>query len=254
MVHIKSKKEIELISKASWIVAKVLEEIETYLVAGISTYELDQIAEKLIRSYDATPSFLGYGGFSGSICTSVNDVLVHGIPNKQTILKDGDIISIDVGANVEGYHGDGAKTYGVGKISQKAQKLMSITQEALHNGIQMVKPGARVGDISHAIGQTIKAHGYGIPLEYTGHGIGKQLHEDPAIFNDGEPNKGIRLQENMTICIEPMVHEGRPFTKVHSDNWTVSSKDGSLTAHYEHTVLVTKDGSQILTTTKQQGG
>lgn len=252
MVKIKSEREIELIKKASWIVARVLKDIEPFIQPGVSTFDLDQRCEAMIRSYGATPSFKGYNGFSGSICASVNDVLVHGIPSKKTILTEGDIITIDVGANYEGYHGDGAWTFGVGESSPEAKHLMEVTEKALYSGISMVKPGARIGDISHAIGQTIKPFGYGIPLDYTGHGIGQSLHEDPPIFNDGKPDRGAILKEGMTFCIEPMVQRGKPFTKVQSDNWTVVSKDGSLCAHFEHTVLVTKDGCSILTTTEKK--
>ncbi|NLC05510.1 MAG: type I methionyl aminopeptidase [Erysipelothrix sp.] len=248
--EIKSISEIKLISYASLIVAQVLEEIEPFIQPGVSTLELDSLCEKMIIEKGATPSFKGYGGFSGSICTSINEVVVHGIPNAHSILKEGDIITIDVGANYKGYHGDGAKTYGVGQISDEAQRLLDVTLEALHQGIAQVKAGAFVGDISHAIGTTLKKAGYGIPLEYTGHGIGESLHEEPAIPNDGFPGSGPRLQEGMTLCIEPIVHIGKPFTKVLRDNWTVITKDGSLSAHFEHTVLVTKSGCSILTTTQ----
>lgn len=252
MITNKSQREISLMKQAGWIVAKTLEVIEPYIKPGISTYELDQICEKTIRSYGATPSFKGYQGFSGSICSSVNEVLVHGIPSKSVILKEGDIITIDVGAQYKGYHGDGAWTFAVGEVSEQAKQLMQVTHDALYKGLEVVRDGVHLGDVSHAIGSYIKQFGYGIPMEYTGHGIGRNLHEDPAIFNDGQPNKGVLLKEGMTICIEPMVQLGKPFTKVLSDNWTVVSKDKSLTAHYEHTVAVTKDGCEILTTTKTQ--
>lgn len=252
MITNKSQREISLMKQAGWIVAKTLEVIEPYIKPGISTYELDQICEKTIRSYGATPSFKGYQGFSGSICSSVNEVLVHGIPSKSVILKEGDIITIDVGAQYKGYHGDGAWTFAVGEVSEQAKQLMQVTHDALYKGLEVVRDGVHLGDVSHAIGSYIKQFGFGIPMEYTGHGIGRNLHEDPAIFNDGQPNKGVLLKEGMTICIEPMVQLGKPFTKVLSDNWTVVSKDKSLTAHYEHTVAVTKDGCEILTTTKTQ--
>lgn len=252
MITNKSQREISLMKQAGWIVAKTLEIIEPYIKPGISTYELDQICEKTIRSYGATPSFKGYQGFSGSTCSSVNEVLVHGIPSKSVILKEGDIITIDVGAQYKGYHGDGAWTFAVGEVSEQAKQLMQVTHDALYKGLEVVRDGVHLGDVSHAIGSYIKQFGYGIPMEYTGHGIGRNLHEDPAIFNDGQPNKGVLLKEGMTICIEPMVQLGKPFTKVLSDNWTVVSKDKSLTAHYEHTVAVTKDGCEILTTTKTQ--
>ena len=243
------KSEILHITQASWIVARVLEDIEPYIQPGISTYELDALCEQMILSHGATPSFKGYGGFKDSICASINEVVVHGIPSKLAILKEGDIITIDVGAKYKGYHGDGAVTYAVGEIAQEARDLLNVTQFALKQGIAQVKPGATVGDISSAIGTTIKAHGYGIPLEYTGHGIGRSLHEDPTIPNDGKAGSGPRLKEGMTFCIEPIVHQGKPFTKVLSDHWTVITKDKSLSAHFEHTVLVTNEGCSILTTT-----
>lgn len=252
MITTKSAREIELMRKAGWIVAKTLEQVEQYIKPGVSTLELDKICEDIIRSYDATPSFKGYGGFSGSICASVNEELVHGIPNKNKILKDGDIISIDVGACYKGYHGDSAWTFGVGTISEEAKQLMQVTKDSLYEGLKVAKAGIHIGDVSYAIGQYIKQFGYGIPMEYTGHGIGRNLHEDPAVFNDGKQGKGLILKEGMTICIEPMVQMGTPLTKVLKDDWTVVSKDGSLTAHYEHTVVITKDGCEILTTLNQK--
>lgn len=252
MITNKSEREIGLMRQAGFIVAKTLEVIEPYIKPGVSTWELDRICEETIRSYGATPSFKGYQGFPGSICASVNEVLVHGIPSKKVILKEGDIISIDVGANYKGYHGDGAWTFGVGTISDEAKQLMQVTHDALYKGLEVAKADVYLGDVSHAIGSYIKQFGYGIPMEYTGHGIGRNLHEDPPVFNDGTPNKGVPLKEGMTLCIEPMVHLGKPFTKTLRDNWTVVSKDRSLTAHYEHTIVIRKDGCEILTTTKQE--
>lgn len=245
---VKSSNALSKISRASWIVASVLKRIEPHIQPGISTYELDKLCEEMIVSYGAVPSFKGYNGFSGSICASVNEVVVHGIPNKDTILKKGDIITVDVGANVDGYHGDGAWTFGVGEISHEAQRLMDVTKSALEVGLTHVKAGARIGDISSAIGAHIKAHGYSVPLEFGGHGIGKDLHEDPMIFNDGKAGRGMILKENMTLCIEPIVHAGRPLSKVLQDQWTTTTVDGSWSAHFEHTVLVTKGGCSILTT------
>lgn len=254
MVNTKSDREINLMRQAGWIVAKTLEVVGPHIKPGVSTFELDRICEETIRSHGATPSFLNYQGFPGSVCASVNEVLVHGIPNKKTILKEGDIITIDVGANYKGYHGDGAWTFAVGNISDEAKNLMQVTKDSLYEGLKHVKAGTYLGNVSYAIGSYIKQFGYSIPMDYTGHGIGKNLHEDPAVFNDGQPNKGILLKEGMTICIEPMVHLGKPFTKVLSDDWTVISKDKSLTAHYEHTIVVTKDGCEILTTLTPQEG
>ena len=247
MITNKSKREIDLMRKAGWIVAKTLEIVEPHIKPGVSTYELDKICEEAILSYDATPSFKGYQGFSGSICTSVNEVLVHGIPSKEKILQEGDIITIDVGANYKGYHGDGAWTFAVGEVSDDAKKLMQVTHDALYKGLEVAKAEVYIGDVSHAIGSYIKQFGYGIPMEYTGHGIGRNLHEDPAIFNDGQPNKGVLLKEGMTICIEPMLNLGTANIGILDDDWTIVTEDNKPAAHYEHTILVTKDGYEILT-------
>ena len=200
----------------------------------------------MIRQQGASPSFKGYGGFPASICTSINSVLVHGIPD-QTVLKDGDLISIDIGACYKGYHGDAAWTFAVGRVSEEAVRLMEVTRQSLFIGLEQAKPGNRLSDISHAIGEFVEAHGYSVPIDYTGHGIGTHLHEEPAIPNFGSPGKGILLKEGMTFAIEPMVHAGKPHTRVLADDWTVVTKDGSLAAHYEHTIVITKDGYEILT-------
>ena len=200
----------------------------------------------MIRQQGASPSFKGYGGFPASICTSINSVLVHGIPD-QTVLKDGDLISIDIGACYKGYHGDAAWTFAVGRVSEEAVRLMEVTRQSLFIGLEQAKPGNRLSDISHAIGEFVEAHGYSVPIDYTGHGIGTHLHEEPAIPNFGSPGKGILLREGMTFAIEPMVHAGKPHTRVLADDWTVVTKDGSLAAHYEHTIVITKDGYEILT-------
>lgn len=200
----------------------------------------------MIRQQGASPSFKGYGGFPASICTSINSVLVHGIPD-QTALKDGDLISIDIGACYKGYHGDAAWTFAVGRVSEEAVRLMEVTRQSLFIGLEQAKPGNRLSDISHAIGDFVEAHGYSVPIDYTGHGIGTHLHEEPAIPNFGSPGKGILLKEGMTFAIEPMVHAGKPHTRVLADDWTVVTKDGSLAAHYEHTIVITHDGYEILT-------
>ena len=216
------------------------------IAPGVTTKQLDRIAEKVIREQGASPSFKGYGGFPASICTSVNSVLVHGIPD-QTVLKDGDLISIDIGACYKGYHGDAAWTFSVGRVSEDAVRLMEVTRQSLFIGLKQAKPGNRLSDISHAIGSFVEAHGYSVPIDYTGHGIGTHLHEEPAIPNFGSPGKGILLKEGMTFAIEPMVHAGKPHTRVLADDWTVVTKDGSLAAHYEHTIVITHDGYEILT-------
>lgn len=247
MITSKSPREIETMKHAGKITSMAIAAVAAAIRPGVSTKQLDAIAERVIRSQGATPSFKGYGGFPASICTSVNDQLVHGIPSAATILKEGDIISIDCGACYKGYHGDSAWTFAVGEVSEEARNLMRITKESLFAGLKQVKAGNRLGDVSHAIGEYVESHGCSVPVDYTGHGIGTELHEEPAIPNFGQAGRGILLKEGMTIAIEPMVHAGKPQTRVLQDDWTVVTKDGSLAAHYEHTVLVTKDGYEILT-------
>ena len=247
MITRRNEKEIELLRQAGKIVAMTHEYLKPYVKAGISTKELDEMAEKFIRSQGAIPSFKGYGGFPGSICASINDVLVHGIPNAAHILKDGDIISIDIGANYKGYHGDSAWTYAVGEVSEEAKELMRVTEESLYRGLDQVKPGNRISDISNAIQTFVEAHGYGVPRDYTGHGIGTNLHEDPIVPNYGKNNSGVVLQEGMTLAIEPMSTLGKRDVYLEDNDWTVTTQDGLASAHYENTVLITKDGVEILT-------
>lgn len=247
MITTKSAREIKLMKEAGRIVALAHQRIKPMIVPGITTKELDAVIEKVILEHDATPSFKGYGGFPAAACTSINHVLVHGIPD-DTPLKEGDIISIDIGANYKGYHGDSAWTYAVGIISDAAKQLLEVTESSLFEGLKYAKPNNRLFDISHAIGSYVMERGFSLPIEYTGHGIGSSLHEDPAIPNVGMPHTGVLLKPGMTLAIEPMVHIGKPFTKVLSDNWTVVTKDGSLSAHFEHTVVITEEGYEILTT------
>ena len=246
MIIIKSKREIELMREAGRIVAHTHKVLAKLIKPGITTLELDKVAYDTITSMGATPSFKGYGGFPGSICASINEVLVHGIPSN-TKLKDGDIISIDIGAYYKGYHGDSAWTYACGNVNPETLKLMEVTKESLFKGLELVKPNNRIGDIAHAIQTYVESHGYSLPSDYTGHGVGTSLHEDPMIPNLGKPNTLERIKEGMVFAVEPMVHMGKPFTRVLGDDWTVISKDKSLTAHYEHTVVVTNDGYEILT-------
>ena len=253
MISIKSNFEIEVMREAGLIVGKAHRAVADAIKVGVTTNELNAVAEKVIRDSGAVPSFLGYGGFPASICASINEVLVHGIPDN-TKLKDGDIISIDIGACYKGYHGDAAWTHSVGEISENAKKLMQVTRESLFIGLQQAKPGNRLGDICHAIGSYVESHGYGVPVDYTGHGIGTSMHEDPAIPNYGVAGRGVVLKQGMTLAIEPMVHIGKPHTKVLKDNWTVVSKDKSLTAHYEHTIVITSTGYEILTINDFEGG
>ena len=247
MITRRNEREIELLRQAGKIVAMTHEHLKPFIKAGISTKELDEMAEKFIRSQGAIPSFKGYGGFPGSICASVNDVLVHGIPNAAHILKNGDIISVDIGANYKGYHGDSAWTYSVGEVSEEAKELMRVTEESLFKGLEQVKPGNRISDISNAIQTFVEAHGYGVPRDYTGHGVGTNLHEDPIVPNFGIAGRGPKIVKGMVIAVEPMVTMGDYHTKTLLDDWTVKTIDGKITAHYEHTIVVTDEGYEILT-------
>lgn len=247
MITRRNEKEIELLRQAGKIVAMTHNYLKSFIKVGISTKELDELAENFIRSQGAIPSFKGYGGFPGSICTSINDVLVHGIPNEKHILKEGDIISIDIGANYSGYHGDSAWTYAVGEVSEEAKELMKVTEESLYKGLAQIKPGNRISDISNAIQTFVEAHGYGVPRDYTGHGIGNNLHEDPIVPNYGIAGRGPKIVSGMVIAVEPMVTLGDYHTRTLLDDWTVKTLDGKITAHYEHTIVVTEDGYEILT-------
>ncbi len=247
MITIKSKREIDIMREAGRIVAIAHDTIKSHIKPGISTYEIDQIIEQVIRNHDATPSFKGYGGFPGSACTSINEEVVHGIPSKKRILKNGDIIKVDIGAYYKGYHGDSAWTYAVGTISPEAEKLLEVTEQSLYEGLKFARKGARLSDISHAVQQHAESHGYSVVREFVGHGIGKNLHEDPQIPNYGLPNKGTLLKPGMTFAIEPMVNLGKKEVKVLEDQWTAVTRDGSLSAHFEHTVLITEDECILLT-------
>lgn len=246
MIICKTERELEIMRQAGRIVALTHEELKKHIKPGISTKELDSIAEKFIRSHDAIPSFKGYNGFTGSICASVNEELVHGIPGKR-VLKEGDIISIDIGAEYNGYHGDSAWTYAVGKISEEDQKLLDVTEASLYKGIEEAKTGERLSNISHAIQTYVEANGFSIVREYVGHGVGKSLHEDPQVPNYGPPGKGPRLKPGMVLAIEPMVNAGKRYVRTLSDNWTVVTTDGKNCAHFEHTVAITETGYEILT-------
>ncbi len=247
MIIKKTAREIELMRTAGRIVALAHQEVAKHIVPGVSTLELDQIVERVIRENGAKPSFKGYGGFPGSICASINDVVVHGIPKASIILKAGDIISIDIGACYKGYHGDSAWTYPVGEISEADQNLMDVTLNALYKGLEKAKPNNRLSDISAAIGEYAKSFGYGVVEDFTGHGVGKSLHEDPAIPNYGIPNMGPVLQPGMTLAIEPMINAGTKNVKVCSDGWTTITRDGKKSAHFEHSILITDEGYEILT-------
>lgn len=246
MISIKSQREIELMAEAGRIVALVHKKMKEIVKPGISTLEINKIAEKVIRDAGATPSFKNYQGFPCAVCTSVNDMLVHGIPD-HTILKEGDIISIDVGACYKGYHGDSAWTYIVGQTSKEVEDLCRVTEESLYIGLKEVKPGNYVGDIANAIQTYVEAHGYSLPKEYTGHGIGRSVHEDPYVPNVGKPHTMTKLRKGMCIAVEPMVFMGKADCYTLKDGWGVKSVDHSWAAHYEHTVAITDDGYRILT-------
>jgi len=246
MIVIKSAKELSLMREAGRIVAETHRLMKQAVQPGVTTEELDRIAETFIQSQGATPSFKGYNGFPASICASVNEVLVHGFPGPRKLVE-GDIISIDIGAQYQGYHGDSAWTYGVGTISEEAQRLLDVTEASLYAGLELVRPDERLFTVSHGIQKVIEDAGYSVVREYVGHGVGAELHEEPQIPNYGIPNRGPRLKPGMTLAIEPMVIVGERYTRTLSDNWTVVSVDGSLCAHFEHTVAVTEDGYEILT-------
>lgn len=248
MVTIKSKREIQLMREAGRIVALAHQAAKEAIKPGITTMEIDQLVEKVIRAHGATPSFKGYGGFPGSACTSVNEQVVHGIPSKKVVLKDGDIISVDIGAYFKGYHGDSAWTYAVGTIDPEAQRLMDVTKASLFKGLEQAVAGNRLSDISHAIQMHAENEGFSVVREFVGHGVGKDLHEDPQIPNYGLPGRGIRLKPGMTFAVEPMINLGRKEVRVLDDNWTTITVDGSLSAHYEHSIVITEDKPILLTT------
>ena len=246
MISIKSKHEIELMKEAGMMVSKTHKYLQKYIKPGITTKDLDELAEEYIRSMGGIPTCKGYEGFPTALCTSINDEVVHGIPSNRQ-LKNGDIITIDMVIGYKGYQGDAAWTYAVGSISDEKKYLMEHTEKALYEGIKQVKPGAHIGDISNAIEKYATKHKLGVVKELVGHGIGTEMHEDPDVPNYGRPGHGPRLKEGMVICIEPMLNLGTADIEILEDNWTIVTRDEKPSAHYEHTVLVTKDGYEILT-------
>ena len=247
MVILKSLQEIEKIRKAGLVVADVLRELRQLIKPGVSTVELDTFAEKIIYAAGAKPAFKGYRGYPRTLCTSVNEQVIHGIPSKDVILKAGDLLSIDVGAVVDGFYGDAAVTVPVGTIRPEAERLMRVTEEALTLGIAEAKPGNRLYDISSAIQHHVETNGFSVVREFVGHGIGRSLHEDPQVPNFGERGRGPRLQSGMVLAIEPMVNAGKSKTVVLEDQWTAVTADGSLSAHFEHTIAILDDGPKVLT-------
>lgn len=246
-VSIKSAREIALMRESGRILAEVHKRLEEVIKPGISTYDIDRVGEEMIRSYGCIPSFLNYNGYPASICVSVNDEVVHGIPNKKHILKEGDIVSLDAGVIYKGYHSDAARTHGVGKISKEAQDLIDATKQSFFEGIRMARAGNRLNDISKAIDYYISGFGYGIVRDLVGHGVGSKLHEDPQIPNFAQRRRGVKLRPGMTLAIEPMINIGSWEVEWLEDNWTVVTADGSLSAHYENTVLITDGEPEILT-------
>ena len=247
MISLKSPREIEAMRKAGRITAQARALAGSMVKPGVTTKEIDKAVRDFIKSCGAKPSFLGYGGFPGSACISVNDEVIHGIPSKKRILQEGDIVKVDVGAFYHGFHGDSARTIPVGNVSKEALDLIEVTRQSFFEGIAAVKTGARIGDIGYAIDSYVKQFGYSTVKKYVGHGIGHDLHEDPSVPNFGTQGRGVRLCKGMTLAIEPMINIGRDTVKEMSDGWTVKTTDGKLSAHYENTVLITDEGVQILT-------
>lgn len=247
MIVIKTARELSKMRDAGRISARALRLAGEAVAPGVSTLEIDGIVRKYIEEQGAVPSFLGYGGFPGSACISVNNVVIHGIPSKKCVLKSGDIVSIDIGAYFEGFHGDNAWTFPCGEVSREAKALMDATKESLFEGIKNAKAGNRIGDIASAVQRYVEARSYSVVRDFVGHGVGAKLHEEPSVPNFGTPGRGVRLMPGMTIAIEPMVNAGTHRVKVLDDQWTTVTVDSRLSAHFEHSVAITTDGPVILT-------
>ena len=252
MIIIKSPREIELMKKAGEVVGKVFLALEGNIKPGMSTQDVADMCEKVIRDNGAYPTFLNYSGFPGAVCVSVNEEVVHGIPSRKRILRDGDIVSVDVGATLDGYIGDACRTYPVGICKENALRLIEVTKQSFFEGVKYARPGNHLGDISHAIQVYCESKGYSLIRDYTGHGVGSHLHEDPYIPNYGPAGVGPVLKEGMTLAIEPMVAEGKFAIRIMNDGWVAKTKDGKLSCHYENSIVITKDGYEILTTTKEE--
>lgn len=250
MITIKSRRELEKMARAGACVAAVHEAVRQAAGPGVSLIELDRIGAEVIAAHGCTPSFLGYLGYPANLCLSPNDVIVHGIPDEQR-LREGDILSVDAGAVFAGFHGDAAFTMGIGQISEEAQRLIDATEDGMWAGIRQVRKGARLGDIGAAVHDVGAGAGYGVVEEYVGHGIGRAMHEEPQVPNHGEAGKGMKLRVGMALCIEPMFNIGTRHTRVDSDGWTVRTADGSLSAHFEHTVAITPDGPMVFTAARE---
>ena len=247
MIYVKSEKEIDLMREPCKIVRDTLQFVGSKIQAGMSTKEIDELVERYIRASGAYPSCLGYGGFPASACVSVNETVVHGIPDSQTILKDGDIVSVDLCAYKNGYHGDACRTFMVGNVAPEIQKLVKVTEECFFKGIEGLRAGTPLFDIGYKVQQHAEAHGYGVIRSYTGHGIGKEMHEDPSVPNYGKKGTGMRLRAGTVLCVEPMIAMGNWRVKILDDEWTAVTVDGKCAAHYENTLVVREDGVEILT-------
>lgn len=247
MIVLKTGRELKIMKEACRISAGALQTVGKAIEPGVTTAELDRLAERYIRSQGAVPNFKNYQGYPATACISINNEVIHGIPSAKRIIKSGDIVSVDLGAKFEGYHGDNAATFACGDISREAQRLMDTTQESLYEGIKAACAGGRIGDIGSAIQRYVEAAGFSVVRKFVGHGVGTELHEAPEVPNFGIPNRGVRLMPGMTLAIEPMVNVGSYDVKIMPDGWTVLTKDGSLSAHFEHTIVITPDGPQIMT-------
>ena len=248
MIFVKTAEEIELLRESNQLVGKTLGELAKHIRPGISTLELDRIAEEFICSHGALPGFKGYGGFPNTLCISVNDVVVHGIPSAKCILKEGDIVSVDCGTLKNGFYGDSAYTFEVGEVSEEVRKLLRVTKESLYKGIEKVMAGMRIGDIGHAVQSWCEASGFSVVREMVGHGVGRDLHEEPQVPNYGRQGQGVKLQEGLVIAIEPMINLGKRYVFQDNDGWTIRTRDKKPAAHFEHTVAVGKKGADILST------
>lgn len=248
-VSIKTEREIELMREAGHLLEKVHDDLAAYVKPGMSTWEIDKIGEQMIRSLDCKPNFLHYNGFPGSFCISLNDEVVHGIPSKEKIIREGDLVKIDAGLIYKGYHSDAARTYMVGEVAPEAAKLAKVTRQCFFEGLKYAKAGNHLNDISKAIGAHAAKYGYGVVRDLVGHGIGTHLHEDPQIPNFPQKRRGIRLMAGMTLAVEPMINMGKADVVWLGDKWTVVTRDGSLSAHYENTILITNGEPEILTYT-----
>jgi methionyl aminopeptidase len=250
VITCRSQSEIEKLRRVNQLVGQILAELRAMVAPGVTTQDLDAVAERRVREAGAEPAFKGYHGYPATVCASINEQVVHGIPSTRPLIA-GDVVSVDMGAKLDGFFGDCAVTVPVGRVSAEAAKLLKVTEEALFHGIEAVKPGARVSDIGAAVQQHVEAHGFSVVREFVGHGIGTSLHEEPQIANYGPGGRGPRLSEGMVLAIEPMVNLGKAAVKVLSDGWTAVTRDGSLSAHFEHTVVVTPSGCRILTRTAE---